>query len=48
MWAAVETPGFDRAVDFENRQQMVAAMTEDAREATRAFLEKRAPRWRGR
>ncbi|MDQ7909074.1 enoyl-CoA hydratase/isomerase family protein [Phytohabitans sp. ZYX-F-186] len=43
MWIAVETPGFRAAVEFENRQQMVAAMTEDQTEAARAFLEKRAP-----
>ncbi|WCT06047.1 enoyl-CoA hydratase/isomerase family protein [Rhodococcus qingshengii] len=43
MWAAVETPSFDVCVEFENRQQMVAALTEDCAEATAAFLSKRAP-----
>jgi len=32
-------------VEFENRQQMITAMTEDRGEATAAFLEKRAPRY---
>ncbi|KAA9151863.1 enoyl-CoA hydratase/isomerase family protein [Amycolatopsis acidicola] len=45
---ALETPSFRAAVEFENRQQMVPAMTEDRREATAAFLEHRAPRYRRR
>jgi enoyl-CoA hydratase/carnithine racemase len=45
MWLALETPSFRGSVEFENRQQMVAAMTEDRLEATAAFLEKRAPRF---
>lgn len=43
MWAAVESTSFANSVEFENRQQMVAAMTEDRHEATAAFLEKRPP-----
>lgn len=43
MWVALETPSFLASIEFENRQQMVAAMTADAREATDAFLNKRAP-----
>lgn len=43
MWAAVETPSFDVSVEFENRQQMVTAFTEDRAEATAAFLSKRTP-----
>jgi enoyl-CoA hydratase len=43
MWAAVENPGFDGAVEFENRQQILTALTRDQGEATRAFLEKRPP-----
>lgn len=45
MWIALETPSFRASVEFENRQQMVAAMTEDREEATAAFLEKRPPRY---
>lgn len=48
MWIALETPSFRAAVEFENRQQMVAAMTEDRCEATAAFLAKRAPSYRRR
>ena len=48
MWIALETPSFRAAVEFENRQQMVANMTEDRVEATRAFLEKRSPTYHRR
>lgn len=48
MWAALESPSFDATVEFENRQQMVTAMTEDRVEATAAFMEKRAPVYRRR
>lgn len=48
MWAAVESDSFSATVEFENRQQMITAMTEDRGEATVAFLEKRAPRYRRR
>lgn len=48
MWLALQTPSFHAAVEFENRQQMVAAMTEDAQEATAAFLEKRTPNYQRR
>lgn len=48
MWLALETPSFRAAVEFENRQQMVPAMTEDQKEATAAFLEKRPPHYRRR
>lgn len=45
---ALETPGFRAAVEFENRQQMIPAMTEDRQEATAAFLERRTPHYRRR
>jgi enoyl-CoA hydratase/carnithine racemase len=48
MWLALETPGFDAAVEFENRQQVFTAFTEDRAEATAAFLEKRPPAYRRR
>jgi enoyl-CoA hydratase/carnithine racemase len=48
MWLALETASFRAGVEFENRQQMVAAMTEDRAEATAAFLARRAPRFRRR
>jgi enoyl-CoA hydratase/carnithine racemase len=48
MWIALETPSFSAAVEFENRQQVITALTEDAGEATAAFLGKRAPVYRRR
>ncbi|WP_037568796.1 enoyl-CoA hydratase/isomerase family protein [Phaeacidiphilus oryzae] len=48
MWLALETPSFDAAVEFENRQQLFTALTEDRAEATAAFLEKRPPHYRRR
>ncbi|MGG7102112.1 enoyl-CoA hydratase/isomerase family protein [Rhodococcus sp. 24CO] len=48
MWLALETPTLHAAIEFENRQQVITALTEDAAEATAAFLEKRAPTYRRR
>lgn len=48
MWAAVESSSFTATVEFENRQQMITAMTEDRVEATAAFLEKRPPTYHRR
>jgi enoyl-CoA hydratase/carnithine racemase len=48
MWIALETSGFDASVEFENRQQVVTALTEDQPEAVAAFLEKRPPNYRYR
>jgi enoyl-CoA hydratase/carnithine racemase len=45
MYIAQETPSLDAAIEFENRQQVITALTEDAREATQAFLDKRPPRY---
>lgn len=45
MWIALETPSFDAAVEFENRQQIITAMTSDQPEATEAFLARRAPKF---
>ena len=45
MWTALETPSFDASVEFENRQQVLTALTEDQPEAAAAFLEKRPPRY---
>jgi enoyl-CoA hydratase/carnithine racemase len=43
MWRALETPSFDVSVEFENRQQVLTAFTEDQSEAVAAFLAKRPP-----
>lgn len=48
MWIALETPSFDGSIEFENRQQVVTAFSEDQCEATRALLGKRVPRFRHR
>src|SRR3954447_15172953 len=48
MWLALEMPSFDAAVEFENRQQVITALTDDQKEATRAFLDKRNPDYRYR
>ena len=41
MWSALEIPGMQAAIDLENRQQIMAAATDDHREAMRAFIERR-------
>lgn len=48
MWTALEIPGMQAAIDLENRQQIMASHTDDAREAMRAFLEKRPPSFENR
>ncbi len=48
MWIALETPAFLSSVEFENRQQMLTAVTRDQAEATGAFLEKRPPAYERR
>lgn len=48
MWIAMEIASFDATVEFENRQQVITALTEDQSEATRAFLDKRTANYRYR
>ncbi|MBD8605453.1 enoyl-CoA hydratase/isomerase family protein [Aeromicrobium sp. CFBP 8757] len=48
MWTALETPSFDASVEYENRQQVFTAMTDDQSEATAAFLGKRPAAFRRR
>lgn len=48
MWTALEIPGLQSAIDLENRQQIMASHTDDAREAMTAFVEKRPPEFRNR
>lgn len=47
MWTALETVVL-AAIEFENRQQVLTAMTDDAGEATASFLDKRQPVYRRR
>jgi enoyl-CoA hydratase len=48
MWANLSASSLDAAIELENRAQVLALMTEDFREASTAFAEKRAPRYIGR
>jgi enoyl-CoA hydratase/carnithine racemase len=48
MWMALETPSLAASIEFENRQQVITALTDDQGEARNAFLGKRAPRYRHR
>jgi enoyl-CoA hydratase/carnithine racemase len=48
MWLALETPALAATVEFENRQQVLSALTEDQPEAALSFLQKRAPRYANR
>jgi enoyl-CoA hydratase len=48
MWAALEIPSLATAIEYENRQQIMATFSEDHPEAMRAFLERRAPQFRDR
>jgi enoyl-CoA hydratase len=45
MWAALEIPGMQAAIDLENRQQIMISATADHREALQAFLERRPPEY---
>ncbi len=45
---AIDAPSLEAAMAVEDRQQVILAATEDYREATAAFLEKRPPVYRGR
>lgn len=47
MWQNLAA-SFDQAIELENRTQILAVGTEDFAEATRAFVEKRPPEFRGR
>jgi enoyl-CoA hydratase len=47
MWSALEIPGLQAAIDMENRQQIMASFSDDSREARRARVEKRSPKYKG-
>jgi enoyl-CoA hydratase len=47
MWTNLDAPSLEAAVQLENHTQVVAMLTADFDEATKAFVEKRAPRFRG-
>lgn len=46
MWTSLEIPGMQAAIDLENRQQIMATMSENAQEGMYAFVEKRKPQYR--
>jgi enoyl-CoA hydratase/carnithine racemase len=48
MWTALEIPSFAASIEFENRQQVLTAMTDDQAEAAAAFLGKRRPDYHDR
>lgn len=45
MWSALEIPGLQAALDMENRQQIMASFSDDARETRRAKSEGRSPNY---
>ena len=45
MWTAREIPGLQAAIDLENRQQIMASFSDDARETRRARTEGRPPQY---
>jgi enoyl-CoA hydratase len=47
MWANLDAPGLEAALELENHVQTIGMLTEDFQEATRAFAEKRPPMFRG-
>lgn len=48
MWMALELPSLKSAVEFENRQQVITALTEDQPKALHAFFDKAVPEYRHR
>jgi enoyl-CoA hydratase len=48
MWAALEIPALATAIEYENRQQIMATFTDDHREAMAAFMERRPPQFHDR
>lgn len=44
----IESMPFEEAISFAEGQIALFALTEDAKEGTAAFVEKRKPQWRGR
>ena len=45
MWSQLEIPSLQAGIDMENRNQMFTSATDDRKEAQRAFLEKRPPKF---
>ncbi|MCA9511329.1 MAG: enoyl-CoA hydratase-related protein [Myxococcota bacterium] len=47
MWANLDVPNLEAAIQLENRNQIMAGSSGETEEAARAFFEKRKPRWPG-
>jgi enoyl-CoA hydratase/carnithine racemase len=45
MWANLDIPNLEAAIQLENRNQIMAGASGETEEAARAFFEKRKPRW---
>jgi len=48
MWANLDAPSLQAAIELENHAQVLGLMTEDFHEATSAFAQKRKPVFKGR
>ena len=48
MWANLDIPNLEAAIQLENRNQIMAGSSGETEEAARAFFEKRKPRWSDR
>ena len=48
IWENLDAPSFQAALELENRTQILASMTDDYKEATAAFTEKRPPNFTGK
>ena len=48
LWSNLETPSLTAAIDIENRNQIMAAMTEDSVEAMKGALAQRPVEWKNR
>jgi enoyl-CoA hydratase len=48
MWSNLEIPSLRAGIDIENRNQILAAGTEDSREAMSSFLSRRQVQWKNR
>lgn len=48
MWDNLDASSFHAALELENRTQILGSLTDDYKEATAAFTDKRAPQFEGR
>jgi enoyl-CoA hydratase/carnithine racemase len=45
MWQNIDAPSLRHAIELENRTQVLGCFTGNMTEASRAFVDKRDPRW---